>query len=81
MNDNQRQVTQQEAECQLYLIQNPGYDSDWVGEASKILTNQSIDLSETDLVKFNALPNAKILWHTDMQKHIFWLWVVENKEQ
>ena len=42
MNDNQRQVTQQEAECQLYLIQNPGYDSDWVGEASKIL---NIDVS------------------------------------
>ena len=55
MNNNQRQATPQEAECQLYLIQNPGYDSDWVGEASKILTNQLIELSETDLVKFNAL--------------------------
>ena len=55
MNDNQRQATPQEAECQLYLIQNPGYDSDWVGEASKILTNQLIELSEADLVKFNAL--------------------------
>ena len=55
MNDNQRQATQQEAECQLYLIQNPEYDSDWVGEASKILTNQLIELSEADLVKFNAL--------------------------
>ena len=55
MNNNQRQATPQEAECQLYLIQNPGYDSDWVGEASKILTNQLIELSEADLVKFNAL--------------------------
>lgn len=39
-----------------------------------------IKVKRNKQVKFNALPNAKILWHTDMQKNIFWLWVVENKK-
>lgn len=49
------QISQQEAEFQMFLIQNPKYDSDWIGEAAKILSNKENIFTEDDLANFNAL--------------------------
>ena len=38
--NNQNQISPHEAAYQLELIKNPKYDSDWIGEAAKILSNE-----------------------------------------
>ena len=53
--NNQNQISPQEAAYQLELIKNPKYDSDWIGEAAKILSNEKNTFGEEDLAKFNAL--------------------------
>ena len=35
--NNQNQISPHEAAYQLELIKNPKYDSDWIGEAAKII--------------------------------------------
>ena len=53
--NNQNQISPHEAAYQLELIKNPKYDSDWIGEAAKILSNEKNTFGEEDLAKFNAL--------------------------
>ena len=52
---NQNQISPQEQAYQLSLINNPKYDSDWVAEAAKILSNEDNPLTEGELAELNAL--------------------------
>ena len=52
---NQNQISPQEQAYQLSLINNPKYDSDWVAEAAKILSNEDNTLTEGELAELNAL--------------------------
>ena len=52
---NQNQISPQAQAYQLSLINNPKYDSDWVAEAAKILSNEDNPLTEGELAELNAL--------------------------
>ena len=52
---NQNQISPQEQAYQLSLINNPKYDSDWVAEAAKILSNEDNPLTEGEVAELNAL--------------------------
>ena len=52
---NQNQISPQEQAYQLSLINNPKYDSDWVAEAAKILSNEDNPLTEGELAELNAM--------------------------
>ena len=52
---NQNQISPQEQAYHLSLINNPKYDSDWVAEAAKILSNEDNPLTEGELAELNAL--------------------------
>ena len=52
---NQNQISPQEQAYQLSLINNPKYDSDWIAEAAKILSNEDNPLTEGELAELNAL--------------------------
>ena len=79
--NNQNQISPHEAAYQLELIKNPKYDSDWIGEAAKILSNEKNTFGEEDLAKFNALQlmvmnlhQVFFLWLLHLYSSSYWIW-------